>query len=152
MATFPAPLDVRLIPPHLVAACEDPSWARGWAEATLRRLGPPASEPDRQLICRALAAAGPAIGDRATVRWGTGRDRHTWTGVVVGRYPSGFTLHVGRYRRFVSVIDLWARHAFLDEPSAARARVQVVLQLLQTRMPKPGGTIRGMPDEARQGG
>ena len=120
MATLPAPLDVRLIPPHLAAAREDPSCARGWAEATLRWLGPPATEPDRRLICRALTAAGPAIGDRATVRWGTGRDRHTWTGVVVGRSASGFTLHTGRYRRFVGVIDLWARPALLDEPGAAR--------------------------------
>ena len=152
MATVPAPLDGRLIPPHLAAAREDPSCARAWAEATLRWLGPPATEPDRRLICRALTAAGPAIGDRATVRWGTGRDRHTWTGVLVGRSASGFTLRTGRYRRFVSVIDLWARHALLDEPSAARARVQAVLQLLYGRMPKPRGTIRGMPDESRQGG
>ena len=141
--------DLRL--PVMPAPIKNAPEAWAWAEATLRGLGPAAAEPKRWLIEHALAAAVPLVGEPAGGRWGSGRHTEAWSGVVVGRCTSGFVV-ANKYRRFFSYVDLWARHALLDEPGAARARVQAVLQLLYGRMPKPRGTIRGMPDESRQGG
>ncbi len=141
MATVSVQLEVRHIPPP--PPVEDPFHARAWAEATLRHLCPLATEPDRRLIEQALAAAGPLVGERVAVRWGTGRDKDTWSGVLVGRYTSGFVA-ADKYRRFFSHVDLWARHAFLDEPHDAHLRVHAMLQLLHARMPKvaPGSVVR----------
>ncbi len=141
MAIVPANLDVRLIPPP--ARIDDPFRARAWAEATLHQLCPIATEPDRWRIEHALAAAGPLVGQHIAVRWGTGRNTEAWSGVVVGRCTSGFVA-ADKYRRFVSFVDLWARHAFLDEPNDAHLRVNAMLQLLHARMPKvvPGSVVR----------
>ncbi len=141
VAIVPANLDVRLIPPP--ARIDDPFRARAWAEATLHQLCPIATEPDRWRIEHALAAAGPLVGQHIAVRWGTGRNTEAWSGVVVGRCTSGFVA-ADKYRRFVSFVDLWARHAFLDEPNDAHLRVNAMLQLLHARMPKvvPGSVVR----------
>lgn len=135
MAATSATLAARDIPRAIEV--EAAFGARTWAEHLLRRLSPVASEPDRAVIERALDAASPAVGERVTVRWGTGRDKHVWSGVVERRHTSGIVA-AGKYRWFLSYVDLWARHAFLDEPHAAHLRVNAVLQLLHARMPKPG--------------
>ncbi len=138
MAMAPATFDTRTIPRagDLKPALD----ARAWAEHLLRRLSPVPSEPDRALIEQALAAAGPPAGECVTVRWGTGRDKRTSSGVVEGRYTSGFVA-AGKHRWFLSYVDLWARHAFLDAPDEAHLRLNAVLQLLYARMPKPGSGV-----------
>lgn len=124
MVMAPAAFDIRNIPP--AGDLRDVFDARAWAERTLRRLSPVASEPDRALIEQALAAAGPVAGECVSVRWGTGRDKHTWSGVVEGRYTSGFVA-AGTYRWFLSYVDLWARHALLDAPHEAHLRMNAFL-------------------------
>lgn len=133
MAALPTKFDVRL--PSGPVPIDNAAAARAWAEATLRALGAAAMEPNRWLIEHALAAAVPSVGEPAGGRWGTGRKMEKWAGVVVGRCTSGFVV-ANKYRRFFSYVDLWARHACLDEPREAHRRLSAMLQLLYARMPK----------------
>ncbi len=111
------------------------SSAGAWASATFRALFPDGAIPTREVIDRALAAAVPAIRSQVELHWGSGRAGVRWSGTVAGRCGAGFTVHNGKYGRFVSYVDLWCRDAVLMEPHRAVARVDAMLHVLHTRMP-----------------
>ena len=130
MSTPTTPLRYRPLPVALPA-----SSAGAWASATFRALFPAGAIPTREVINRALGAAVPAIGTQVELHWGSGRAGVHWSGVVGGRCGAGFTVHNGKYGRFVSYVDLWCRDAVLVEPYRAVARVDAMLHVLHTRMP-----------------
>ena len=111
------------------------SLAETWAAAAFRSLFPAGAIPTREVVNRALAAAAPAIGTRVALHWGSGRAGLQWRGVVAARCGAGFTVHNGKYARFVSHVDLWCRDAVLMEPHRAVTRVDAMLRALRARMP-----------------
>ncbi len=109
-----------------------------WAERVIQALAASGCIPTRQVIDAAMAAAIPPIGTPTVIQW-SGRRRYEppWLGLVAGQYLTGFTIRVqpGGYLRFVSYVDLWCRHAEVDEPPAAAARIKAIRHILHTRMP-----------------
>ena len=108
-----------------------------WATGTLALLFPGGALPTREVINTIMTAAIPPVGTSAVVLW-DGRRRHEppWTGVLDGRYSGGFTLLLvpGHYRVFVSYVDLWCRHAEIQEPTDAAGRIRALRQVLIARL------------------
>ena len=109
-----------------------------WAERVIQALAANGCIPTREVIDAAMAAAIPPIGTSVVIHW-SGRRKHEppWRGRVTGQYLCGFTIrvHPGRYVRFLSYVDLWCRHAEMDEPPVAMARIKAIRHILHTRMP-----------------
>ena len=108
-----------------------------WATGTLALLFPDGARPTRQVIDTAMAVAIPPIGTPAVVHWdGRRRREPPWRGAVDGQYSTGFTILLvpGHYRVFVSYVDLWCRHAEIQEPTDAAGRIRAVRQVLIARL------------------
>ena len=106
-----------------------------WAAATFRSLFPAGAILTREVVNRGLAAAVPAVGTQIEIRWGSGRVGLHWCGSVAVRCGAGFTVHNGKYGRFVSYVELWCRDAVLMEPHRAVTRLDAMLRALRARMP-----------------
>jgi hypothetical protein len=112
--------------------------ADAWADRTVHALFPAGGIPTRDVIDAAMAASIPPIGTPAVIHWSGRRNGEPpWRGLVAGQYPGGFTIrvHPGRYVRFVSYVDLWCRHAEMDEPPVSTARIKAIRHILHARMP-----------------
>ena len=112
-----------------------------WATRTLAMLFPDGARPTREVIDTAFGAAIPPVGTPAVVHWdGRRRREPAWRCVVDGRYCGGFTLLLvpGHYRAFVSYVDLWCRHAEIEEPPDAASRIRAVRQVLIPRIAHSG--------------
>ena len=124
--------------PVLAAPAGPTLSADAWADRTLHARFPDGAIPTRQVIDAAMAAAIPPIGTPTVIQW-SGRRRYEppWLGLVAGQYLTGFTIRVqpGGYVRFVSYVDLWCRHAEMDEPPGSTARIKAIRHILHTRMP-----------------
>ena len=117
--------------------------ADAWADRTLHAVFPHGAIPTREVIDAAMAAAIPSTGTPAVIHWnGRRKGDPPWRGLVEGQYLGGFTIRVqpGRYVRFVSYVDLWCRHAEMDEPPVAAARITAIRHILHTRMPSAAHT------------
>ena len=80
----------------------------------------------------------PLNGPPAVIHWnGRHKGDPPWSGLVEGQCLGGFTIrvHPGGYVRFVSYVDLWCRHAEMDEPPVAAARIRSIRHILHSRTP-----------------
>ena len=126
------------LPPAALRGAPD-----AWAARTLGALYPRGALPTRPVIDSIMAAAIPPLGTPTAVYWdGRRKEGPLWRGRVDGQYPAGFTILVdpGQYRKFVSYVDLWCRHAEMDEPPVAAARITAIRHILHTRMPSAAHT------------
>lgn len=108
-----------------------------WAARTLCALYPRGALPTRPVIDAIMAAAIPPIGTPTAVYWGGRRKEGAlWWGRVDGQYSGGFTIlvHPGHYRKFVSYVDLWCRHAEIEEPLPAAGRIRALRMVLIPRI------------------